>query len=116
APPRGPAVTRHPTVRMRIVARTRLGVGCAAMADLAFLPAHALASAVRQREISPPEVMEATLARIARLDPGLGAFVALRAEDAMAEARALAERIARGEDPGPLAGVPFGVKDEQDVA
>src|SRR4029453_3134200 len=86
------------------------------MAALAFLPAHALASAVRQRELSPPEIMEATLARIARLDPGLGAFVALRADAAMAEARALAERIARGEDPGPLAGVPFGVKDEQDIA
>jgi aspartyl-tRNA(Asn)/glutamyl-tRNA(Gln) amidotransferase subunit A len=86
------------------------------MADIAFLSAHALASAVRRRELSPPEIIEATLARIGRLDSAVGSFVALRADAAMAEASALAERIARGEDPGPLAGVPFGVKDEQDIA
>src|SRR6185295_3930700 len=86
------------------------------MPDIAFTSAHALAGAVRRREVSPTEVIEATLARIARLDPSLGAFVALRADQAMDEARALAGRITRGEDPGPLAGVPFGVKDEQDIA
>ena len=86
------------------------------MNDLAFAPAHAVAAAVRRREISPREVLQATLDRIARLNPVLNAFVAMRTDAAVAEARALEERIARGEDPGPLAGVPFGVKDEQDVA
>jgi aspartyl-tRNA(Asn)/glutamyl-tRNA(Gln) amidotransferase subunit A len=84
--------------------------------DLAFAPAHALAAAVRRRELSPLTLMEATLARIERLNPALNAFVALRAEAALTEARALGERIARGEDPGPLAGIPFGVKDLEDVA
>src|SRR5580765_1518982 len=84
--------------------------------DLAFTPAHALAAAVRRRELSPVAVVEATLARIARVDPAINAFVALRADAALAEARALGERIARGEDPGPLAGVPFGVKDLEDLA
>jgi aspartyl-tRNA(Asn)/glutamyl-tRNA(Gln) amidotransferase subunit A len=84
--------------------------------DLAFAPAHVLAAAVRRRELSPVAVVEATLARIARVDSALNAFVALRADAALAEARALGERIARGEDPGPLAGVPFGVKDLEDLA
>ncbi|HLK10521.1 MAG TPA: amidase family protein [Candidatus Binatia bacterium] len=84
--------------------------------DLAFAPAHMIAAAVRRREVSPVDVVAAALARIERLDPALGAFVALRPEAALAEARALAERIARGDDPGPLAGVPFGVKDLEDLA
>jgi Asp-tRNA(Asn)/Glu-tRNA(Gln) amidotransferase A subunit family amidase len=86
------------------------------MVDLAFAPAHELAAAVRRRELSPLELVTATLERVARLNPVLNAFVALRAEEALAEARALGERIARGEDPGPLAGLPFGVKDLEDVA
>jgi aspartyl-tRNA(Asn)/glutamyl-tRNA(Gln) amidotransferase subunit A len=60
--------------------------------------------------------MEATLARIERLNPALNAFVCLRADAALEEARALGLRIKRGEDPGPLAGLPFGVKDMDDVA
>jgi aspartyl-tRNA(Asn)/glutamyl-tRNA(Gln) amidotransferase subunit A len=84
--------------------------------DLAFIPAHAIATAVRRGDLSPVHTVEETLARIARIDPTLSAFCALRGDEARAEARALAERIARGQDPGPLAGVPFGVKDEQDVA
>ncbi len=84
--------------------------------DLAFGSAHALAAAVRRRELSPVAVVEAALARIARLNPALNAFVTLRPEAALAEARALEARITRGEDPGPLAGIPFGVKDLEDLA
>ena len=85
------------------------------MPDIAFEPAHVIAAAVRRRELSPTEVLDASLARIERLNPTLNAFIAMRTEQARAEARALEARIARGEDPGILAGVPFGVKDEQDV-
>ena len=84
--------------------------------DLAFTPAHELAASVRRREISPVEVIDWTLDRIARRNPALNAFVALQPETARTEARALADRIARGEDPGPLAGVPFGVKDLENLA
>jgi len=85
------------------------------MTDLAFAPAHLLAAAVRRREVRALELMTATLERIARVNPALNAFVALRADDALADARALDEGIARGADPGPLAGIPFGVKDLEDV-
>jgi aspartyl-tRNA(Asn)/glutamyl-tRNA(Gln) amidotransferase subunit A len=84
--------------------------------DLAFLTAHEIATAVRARDLSPVAVMEAALARIETHNASLNAFVALRASEALEEARALGERIARGEDPGPLAGVPFGVKDEHALA
>ncbi len=57
-----------------------------------------------------------SLERIERLDPRLNAVVALRAEEALADAGAIDERAARGEDPGPLAGVPLLVKDMEDVA
>src|SRR5215510_2471205 len=85
------------------------------MHDIAFEPAHVIAAAVRRREVSPTEVLEASLQRIERLNPTLNAFIAMRTEQARAEARALEARMLRGEDPGILAGVPFGVKDEQDV-
>jgi aspartyl-tRNA(Asn)/glutamyl-tRNA(Gln) amidotransferase subunit A len=80
------------------------------------MSAHATAAAVRRRELAAVEVVEAALARVARLNPAVNAFCALRAEPALAEARALDRRIAQGEDVGALAGVAFGVKDEHDVA
>ncbi len=46
----------------------------------------------------------------------INAFVALRSDHAMAEARALDDSIARKEEVGPLAGLPLGVKDLEDVA
>jgi aspartyl-tRNA(Asn)/glutamyl-tRNA(Gln) amidotransferase subunit A len=58
----------------------------------------------------------ASLARIARYDGELRAFASLREREALAEAEAVDAALARGEAVGPLAGVPFGVKDEQDVA
>jgi len=75
-----------------------------------------IARAVRARDVSPVEVIDAALARIDERNPTLNAFVLVCREQALAEARALAARIARGEDVGPLAGVPFGVKDLEDVA
>lgn len=61
-------------------------------------------------------LVEVALDRIARLDPGLNAVTALRADAALAEADAMDARIARAEVPGPLAGVPVLVKDLEDVA
>ena len=74
------------------------------------LTASELTALIRARQLSAVEATRATLARIDRLNPGLNAIVQRRDEDALAEARALDARIARGEDPGPLAGVPVTVK------
>ena len=85
------------------------------MSELWFTPAYELAERMRSRALSPVELMEACLARIEAVNPALNAFIALRPEQALAEARAMADRIARGEDPGPLAGLPLGVKELEDV-
>ena len=85
------------------------------MSELWFTPAHELAERMRSRALSPVELMKACLARIEAVNPALNAFIALRPEEALAEARAMADRIARGEDPGPLAGLPLGVKELEDV-
>jgi aspartyl-tRNA(Asn)/glutamyl-tRNA(Gln) amidotransferase subunit A len=75
-----------------------------------------IAAQVSKREASAREMTQAALDRIDRYDGELGAFVAVDAEAALAEAAALDERLAAGEDVGPLAGVPLGVKDLEDVA
>jgi aspartyl-tRNA(Asn)/glutamyl-tRNA(Gln) amidotransferase subunit A len=84
--------------------------------DLNFMSAYELASLVRRKELSPVELMEACLRRIQEVNPVINAFVSLRAEEALQEARQMAERIARGEEVGPLAGLPLGVKDLEDAA
>jgi len=75
-----------------------------------------LAEAVRARRLSAEELVRASLERIDRSDPPLNAVIALRADEAVAEARALDARVAAGEDPGRLAGLPLLVKDMEDVA
>lgn len=71
---------------------------------------------MRTRSVSSRQLVERSLERISRLDGPLNAVVALRADLALDEARALDARIAAGEDRGPLAGVPVLVKDLEDVA
>ncbi len=81
------------------------------MTELHWKSASELAAMIRRRELKPSELMDATLARIEALNPKLNAFCAMRAEQAIAEARAMDEKIARGEAAGTLAGLPLGVKD-----
>jgi AtzE family amidohydrolase len=60
-------------------------------------------------------VAEAALARIAACNPALNCFTAVTVERALAAARAVDARRAAGADPGPLAGVPFAVKNLFDL-
>ncbi|MGH9074560.1 MAG: amidase, partial [Acidimicrobiales bacterium] len=76
----------------------------------------ATAEAVRRGERSAVEVLEEALAAIDASNPPLNAFVHLAPDLAREAAQAVDARRARGEDPGPLAGVPFGVKDLEDCA
>ncbi len=70
-----------------------------------------LAASVRNGEVSAREVTQHALDRIELLNPALGAFVAVDAEGALAQAARVDDAVASGHDPGPLAGVPMGVKD-----
>lgn len=79
--------------------------------DLNFASIEQLAELVRSKQISPIELMDHTLARIDALNPRLNAVVQLDAETATAQARAQTERLAAGQDLGPLGGIPAGIKD-----
>jgi 1-carboxybiuret hydrolase len=83
--------------------------------NFADLAASEIAQAVTSGKTSTLDVVEAALARIAKHDPGLNAFTDLVAERAGAKARAVDAAIASGQKAGPLAGVPFAVKNLFDV-
>jgi amidase len=70
-----------------------------------------LASLIRTRAVSPVEVLDAHLAVIARVNPKLNAIVTLVVEEARAAARAAEAAVGRGDQIGPLHGLPIGVKD-----
>src|SRR5436190_11022138 len=72
------------------------------------------AEAVRAGEMKAVEVLDECLAGIEAHNQPLNAFVHLDPELAHRAAEAVDAAVARGEDPGPLAGVPFGVKDLED--
>jgi amidase len=79
-------------------------------APLWGLPATDLAARVRARTVSATETVRAALDRLAAVNPRIGAVVAEMPEEALAAAAAIDAALARGEDPGPLAGVPVTVK------
>jgi amidase len=75
--------------------------------ERAFLPATEQARLVREGEVSPVELVETYLERIERLDPALGAYVTVRGEEALAEARRKMDEPAEA----PFHGVPLSLKD-----
>jgi amidase len=74
------------------------------------------AAAVRAGEVSPTELVEHSLARIEALDGGLGAFLTVTPERALAAARSAETRLAEGGDLPPLLGVPTAIKDLNNTA
>ena len=77
--------------------------------------AKALAQAIRDHDVSSTELTQAFLDRIAEVNPGINAAVALVDERALAEARLADAALAAGADLGPLHGVPFTAKDVFDT-
>ena len=75
----------------------------------------AIAARVRSGQQSAREVVEHAIGRIEALNPVINAFVAWDGDRALAEAAEIDRRVAAGEDVGPLAGVPVGVKDLEAV-
>lgn len=75
-----------------------------------------VAGMLSRKEISSRELTESLLARIDVVNPALNAVVELRREAALQEAAAADKAIARGDDVGPLHGVPMTIKDSFNVA
>ncbi|WP_375478789.1 amidase [uncultured Jatrophihabitans sp.] len=89
------------------------------MAELHDLSALEAAAAVRRREVSPSELVEHALDRIARLDERVGSFVTVTADAARAQARAADQAVLAAPDAAqlpPLLGVPTAIKDLNMVA
>ena len=94
--------------------------------DLCDLPAHELTARLKAGAVTAADIVTSTLRRIDAVDgpapsadpaapdrdtPGLHAYISLQRERALGRAAALDAQLARGENPGPLAGVPLSVKD-----
>ncbi|TVQ09909.1 MAG: AtzE family amidohydrolase [Leptolyngbya sp. DLM2.Bin27] len=74
-----------------------------------------LAAAVKARQLSASTALEATLAAIAQRHLALNCFTQVTADRARSQAQTIDHSIAVGQDPGPLAGVPFAVKNLFDI-
>ncbi len=80
------------------------------MEDLWRLSAAELAGLIKSRKVSAREAASAALARLDAVNPSINAVVDHRPEQVLAQAGQIDTTIARGEDPGPLAGVPVTIK------
>jgi aspartyl-tRNA(Asn)/glutamyl-tRNA(Gln) amidotransferase subunit A len=79
--------------------------------ELARMDAVTIAREVRARRLSAMEVTDAALARMEALDPVIHAFCTPAPEVARVAAKRVDDEVRAGRDPGPLAGVPIGIKD-----
>ncbi|MNQ00748.1 Acylamidase [compost metagenome] len=86
------------------------------MSDLWRLSAVELASRIRKREVSAVDAAQSALERLNAVNPALSAVVDHRPDEVMARAADVDAQLARGEDPGVLAGVPVTVKVNVDQA
>lgn len=86
------------------------------MTELWRLPATELSGLLKRGEVSAVEIAESALDRLARVNPSINAVVQEMPGEALAAAAEIDEKISRGEDPGPLAGVPVTTKENVDQA
>ena len=81
-------------------------------AEIPFMSAVELASAIRNRDISAVEAVDAYLDRIDKVGDKLNAYITVCADEARADAKRLDDVAAAGNFRGPLHGVPVGIKDQ----
>jgi len=79
--------------------------------DLAFTPASDLRQLIDSRQVSIVELADLFLRRIEALNPRLNAYLTVTADEALASARAAERALLRGEQLGPLHGIPISIKD-----
>ncbi len=79
--------------------------------DLCFMPATEMAAAIRAKQLSPVEVMDALYARIHQVNPKLNAYCTLSEARARKSAQEAEAAVMRGDEAGALHGVPLSIKD-----
>jgi Asp-tRNA(Asn)/Glu-tRNA(Gln) amidotransferase A subunit family amidase len=75
-----------------------------------------IALLIRKRNLSPVEVVQASLKQIERVNPSINAFIEVCGEEALAAARAAEDRLMAGGELPPLLGIPLSLKDSFDLA
>src|SRR5262245_37556209 len=86
------------------------------MTDLWRLPAADLATLIKSKQVSAKEAATSALGRLDAVNPKLNAVVDHRPDEVFKRAETIDAALARGEDPGPLAGVPITIKVNVDQA
>ena len=76
---------------------------------------HELVDLIKNKELSSVELLETLLKRVEQVNADLNAIVALDAERAMDKAKKADEALSKGEDIGPLHGLPMTIKDAYSV-
>ncbi len=84
--------------------------------ELTFLSASQMAEQIRNKQISPVELVEAHLARIEHLNPKINAFVQIDSEGVLVQARNAEAAVMQNQNLCPLHGVPISIKSSIDVA
>ncbi|MEJ1938610.1 amidase family protein, partial [Nostoc sp. NIES-2111] len=84
--------------------------------DLTDLSIAEAGRALRQRRFSAVELATAHLERIAQLNPAIAAFLEIANDKALKAAKEADAALARADDPSPLLGIPYAVKDNINVA
>ena len=79
--------------------------------DLAFRPVYELIDLVKRKKLSPVELAIHILKRIEKLDPKLQAYLTVVEEKALLDARQAEQALYKGEELGPLHGIPVSIKD-----
>ena len=85
------------------------------MEDIRFLPAHQISELVKSQKLSAREVVDFFLEKISEVNPKVNAYTEVLTHRARKTADAVDLRIKHGETLGPLAGVPFAVKNLYDI-
>ena len=80
--------------------------------ELCYMPALEMAEAIRKREFSCIEVVDAILERIEKINPKINAYCTVLTEEARQAAKEADEAVKQGKHLGPLHGVPVSIKDE----
>ena len=91
-------------------------VGFGQSSDLAGLSLERVSELVRNKSVSPVELVQECLKRIERLNPALNAFITIDGERSLAQARAAEAELQGGKWRGPLHGIPIALKDNIDTA
>jgi len=79
--------------------------------DVCYLSLEEQVEAIKTKELSPVEMMEAVLSRIEKINPKINAYCTIVADSAKEQAKQAESMVMKGEKQGPLHGVPISIKD-----